>query len=131
MDDEHPKNNLVERKALEEIGIVVDVTTNTEAALDFLGLYTYDVVITDLVRANDSAGACQSGVAEQAGCDLLRKMRSLLGAEMPRTYIYAARVDAELGIPPFASGITNRLDELLHSVFDALERRNIITKVGR
>ncbi|WP_317054555.1 hypothetical protein [Roseovarius rhodophyticola] len=125
VDDSHPNGNIFERKALEELGIIIDLTTNTEEALKYLKLNEYDVVITDLKRENDDSAVCQIELFKEAGCDLLREMSVLFDGNMPRTYIYAANIKPEYGTPPFASGMTNRIDELSHYVLDSLERREI------
>jgi hypothetical protein len=38
------------------------------------------------------------------------------------TIFTVGRFQPELGVPPYAFGITNRVDDLLNLVFDALER---------
>jgi hypothetical protein len=43
------------------------------------------------------------------------------GFHVPIIFI-VGRLNPSLGTPPFAFGITNRVDECLNLVFDALER---------
>jgi CheY-like chemotaxis protein len=48
--DDHPENNLWERRALRSLGMEVDVTLNNVEALDRLRRNEYEVLITDLGR---------------------------------------------------------------------------------
>jgi len=64
--DDHPENNINEKKFFESNNIGVYTTTSTEEALKLLSLYNYQVVISDMGRNNDSL----------AGLKLLKTMRS-------------------------------------------------------
>jgi len=63
--DDHPENNINEKKFFENNNIGVYTTTSTEEALKLLSLYNYQVVISDMGRNNDSL----------AGLKLLKAMR--------------------------------------------------------
>jgi hypothetical protein len=60
------------------------------------------------------------GSEQTAGLDLIREMRSRNRIEP--VILTVARYEPERGVPPYAFGITNRVDELLNLLFDALER---------
>lgn len=95
---------------LRQIGAHVDVARTTDEALSQLGTGDFEVVISDMAR----------GQILDEGLRLLRLMRSD-GVSYP-TIFTVGRFEPERGTPPFAFGITNRVDELLNLVFDALER---------
>ncbi|MEM1048199.1 MAG: hypothetical protein AAGL24_18765 [Pseudomonadota bacterium] len=138
VDNKHPVQNLSERKALEEFGIIVDLANKTSEALKFLEIYDYTVVITDLNREDsgsgndtDPPGDCDSKKKDRngyefknAGCALLNAMGEKYGNKTPRTIVYSASSDIAIGMPPFARGMTNRADELFHLIFDAIERQS-------
>lgn len=52
--DDHPENNLEERRFLESRRIAVYTVTSTEDALKLLALYNYDAVISDMGRGAES-----------------------------------------------------------------------------
>lgn len=64
--DDHPENNINEKKFFESNNIGVYTTTSTAEALKLLSLYNYQVVISDMGRNNDSL----------AGLKLLKAMRT-------------------------------------------------------
>ena len=108
--DDYPDNNLHERRILRSLGVFVDLARSTDEALSMLRHTRYDIVISDMERGN---------VAD-AGLRFL--------AEMNRRYLhrptvfYTSYVEESRGVPPFAFGITDRPDHLLHYVMDVLER---------
>jgi CheY-like chemotaxis protein len=95
---------------LRDLGLDVQVETSSEGALHALSSDTYHVVISDMER---------DGV-ENEGISFLKQMRerSIL---IPLIFT-VGRFNPALGTPPFAFGITNRVDECLNLVFDVLER---------
>jgi len=52
--DDQPDNNLYEIQLFQSLGMVIDTSTSTDAALEQLSRNKYDVVITDMLRSNDS-----------------------------------------------------------------------------
>lgn len=108
--DDHPENNLNERRMFHQLGVDVDSAKSTEEALAMLAVAKYDLVFSDMVRGNDAA----------AGLDLLRRLWQN-GSNVPVIF-YMGSFDAEKGTPPRAFGATNRPDELLHLTLDVLER---------
>jgi hypothetical protein len=56
---------------------------------------------------------------------MAKMMHERYGDRMPPLIFYSARYPQSSGVPPFAFGVTNRVDQLFYLVFDALERRMI------
>lgn len=110
--DDNPEGN----RSLAEtyrrlLGVEFRFAEDTERALEFLRRRpAITMVITDMRRGDD----------EQAGLTLLRQMAA---EQLQRpTVIYLSQVRPDLGIPPGAFAVTNRPDELLHSIIDTCER---------
>jgi CheY-like chemotaxis protein len=95
---------------LKELKLNVDIVSSTDEALSRLEARAYDVIISDMAR---------DGVDDE-GIRLLGKMR-VAGLDC-RIIFTVGRYQPERGTPGYAFGITNRVDELLNLVFDALER---------
>jgi DNA-binding NtrC family response regulator len=94
----------------EALGINVTVATTSAEALSLLATNSYDLVVSDMRR----------GTVTDEGIRFLNEMRAR-GLYRP-TIFTPGYFEAERGTPPYAFGITNRLDELLNLTFDALER---------
>ena len=95
---------------LKGLSLRVDIATSSDSALARLGTQKYDVVISDIAR---------DGIVDE-GIRFLTRMR---GFEIKCPTIFTVgRYEPGRGTPPYAFGITNRVDELLNLVFDALER---------
>jgi CheY-like chemotaxis protein len=97
-------------RILRELNLEVVVATSTDVGLAILEADQFDAVISDMRR----------GEIADAGTRFIAAMRER-GVHRP-TIISAGRYKPELGTPPFAFGITNRVDELLNLLFDTLER---------
>lgn len=95
---------------LRDLGLDVQVETSSDGALRALSNGTYHVVISDMQR---------DSVADE-GVRFLKRMRER-GIYIPLIFT-VGRFNPARGTPPFAFGITNRVDECLNLVFDALER---------
>ena len=108
--DDNPENFMYERNVLQALGVGVDLVKTTEGALSTLLQTQYHLVISDMTRQDKP----------DEGLILLREMRKR-GMQRPLIF-FTASYDPEKGIPPHSFGITNRSDELLHLVMDALER---------
>jgi CheY-like chemotaxis protein len=108
--DDHPENNLNERRMFHQLGVDIDSAKSTEEALAMLAAAKYDVIFSDMARGDEAA----------AGLDLLRKLQQR-GNKVPVIF-YMGSFDADVGTPPRAFGATNRPDELLHLTLDVLER---------
>jgi CheY-like chemotaxis protein len=97
-------------KILRDLGLDVQVVTSSESALHALSNDTYHVVISDMKRGN----------VEDEGIRFLKCIRE---REIVIPLIFTiGNINLAQGTPPFAFGITNKLDECLNLVFDALER---------
>jgi CheY-like chemotaxis protein len=95
---------------LSSLGIKLQVENCSEDALRALANDYYHVVISDMQR----------GTVEDEGIKFLKKMRDQ-GILVPVIFT-VGRFNPERGTPPFAFGITNKVDECLNLLFDALER---------
>lgn len=108
--DDHPENNLNERRMFRQLRVEVDIAKTTEEALGMLKGGNYDLVLSDISRDQDAT----------AGLKFLSQLKQ----EQPTPVIfYVGVADTEKGVPAQAFGITNRPDELLHLTLDALERK--------
>jgi CheY-like chemotaxis protein len=95
---------------LEGLGVSVTTVTSTDEALGALERRDFDVVISDMKRGDNEA----EGV---------RFLELSIDRGLGRpTILTVGRYEPERGTPAFAFGITNRVDELLNLLFDALER---------
>lgn len=108
--DDAPGGNLQERRYLRSAGMVVVNATATAEALTELNRFDFDVVITDMDRPESAT----------AGTDLVVAMRAAGHWQLVIGYI--GRVDPALGTPVEFFGITDRPDQLVHLIIDALER---------
>jgi CheY-like chemotaxis protein len=95
---------------LEELKLSVEIAKSTTAAVSLLENGKFDLVISDMMRDSN----------ERAGLNLLNEIR-VRGLQLPVIFT-VGRFNPERGTPPLAFGITNRMDELLNLIFDALER---------
>lgn len=111
--DDHPGNNIHERRILRTLGIYVDLARSTEEAWELIGDTAYDLVISDIKRGSDG----------EAGLVFLNELRSR-GATVPVIF-YSMNVDASRGAPKRSFAITERPDHLIHYIIDVLERARI------
>jgi hypothetical protein len=127
VDDKNPSQNVQERRALESFGIQFDLASSTDEAFKWLDRAHYDAVISNVNRPGESdinSTACFSAPEPHgAGCVMVKQMRDRYGEAMPPTILYTARFPQSVGTPPYAFGVTNRVDRLFQLIFDALERR--------
>jgi CheY-like chemotaxis protein len=108
--DDHPENNTYERQAMQALGAFVDIAKSSIEARSMMSQSRYDLLISDMDR---------DGVPDE-GLRFLRQMHERNSS--PHTIFYIGHVDEDRGVPAHAFGITDRPDELLHLVMDALER---------
>lgn len=109
--DDHPENNLNERKMFRHLKAEIDTAKSTEEALEILKHGGYDLVISDMAR----------GDKPTAGLEFLKQFREI--DNTTPVIFYLGVLDPEKGVPAQAFGITNRPDELIHLTFDVLERK--------
>lgn len=113
--DDCPENNLNEWRMFFQLQTKIDIAKSTEEALAKLGEQKYDVIISDMAR-NEG----KNDIAD-AGIKFLNEFRQK-NTTTPVIF-YIGDYDPKRGLPPGAFGITNRPDELLHLVMDALSRK--------
>ncbi len=106
--DDHPQWNAFELRCLELAGVRVRTAETTRTALALLADH-YDLVLSDIDREGDT----------RVGLEALPRLHQ--AAPATPVVFYVAKL-ADRGVPAGALGITNRPDELLHLVMDALER---------
>ncbi len=109
--DDHPENNLNERRMFKQLNVDIDTAKSTDEALAMLKFAKYDLILSDMYRDDNPAD----------GLDFLKKFRKT--NETTPVIFYIGVFDPGKGVPPKSFGITNRPDELLHLVLDALERK--------
>jgi CheY-like chemotaxis protein len=98
------------RRILRSLGIFVDVARSTDEAISMLQETDYDLIISDMNR---------DGVADEG----IRFLKKTISKNINRPTIFTVgKFEPSKGTPPFAFGITNRVDELLNLIFDVLER---------
>jgi CheY-like chemotaxis protein len=106
--DDYPQGNWQLVKILFGLGADVDQASHTDQALSMLGRDRYDVIVSDIRRTE----------GDPDGIEMLRMMQDLKIARP--TIFYVSVV-----LPKLIEGafnITNRPDQLLHLIMDALER---------
>jgi len=95
---------------IRDLGVDMQVATNSDDALSMLASQEFHAVISDMRR----------GAVQDEGMRFLNRMRQQQ-LEKP-TIFTVARYEPDRGTPPYAFGITNRVDDLLNLLFDILER---------
>ena len=109
--DDRPDNNVLERRALEAIGLRFTLAESTDEAVDLLRTEAFDVIISDMGRRE----------GPEEGYALLEKVRSM-GRRTP-FFIYAgsnAPKHRELAAKRGAQGTTNQPGELFEMVTASL-----------
>lgn len=106
--DDEPDNNSLDVRLLRSAGAKVKLALSTEQALRELARAHFELVISDIARGDEA----------DAGVRMAEELRQR-GVTSPVIF-YAGTVRKP--IPDEAFGLTNRPDELLHLVLDALAR---------
>jgi CheY-like chemotaxis protein len=109
--DDHPEGNVWEHDCLTMLGAQVKTVETTRSAVACLERESYDLVISDIHREGRAT----------AGLDDLARLH----APAPGIPVVFYVMDAELGVPPGAFGVTAHPDALLHLCMDALERTRL------
>ncbi|CRZ16174.1 TIR domain-containing protein [Mycolicibacterium neworleansense] len=112
--DDRPTNNVLERKSMAAYNIDFSLAKSTGQALAELTNGSFDAIISDMGRPPDG----------RAGYTLLEALRE--SGDRTPYFIYAgsnAAKHKEEALDRGAQGSTNRSDELIHMVLQALERR--------
>jgi CheY-like chemotaxis protein len=110
--DDNPDNNLLERNALEALGIRIAIGLDTNTALQTFRSTPFDLVISDMGRPE----------GRTAGLDLLRQLKQIQPAVPVLFYTSSAGVALakEFGI----TGATQHPDELYALVLGELVKRH-------
>jgi CheY-like chemotaxis protein len=124
--DDHPNNNVLERRALEALGVrFTNVTSNTTAQ-DVLTFSRYDGIVSDLSRDGDGCDKLTSP-RECAKCQALRLlewMKANPQLDQPGIIFYTSQDKAKLCKAPVlekgAFGVTGEPGELLDLVTRAV-----------
>lgn len=111
--DDHPENNVWERRLLGAFGVDITTAESTRSALALVSASTFDLIFSDIDR----------GDAPDEGVHRLPDIRR----EAPTTPVifYVGQVKQSSGPPSGAFGITDDPGELLHLVLDELERTRV------
>jgi hypothetical protein len=123
VDDQHPYQNLRERRVLQSLAMGVDLAKTTQEAMEWLKTADYDILITDLTRKQDPSDACNANpeAPSRAGCDLINKVK-LLGKEKPPAIIvYATQTNGVIS-PSSNVHVTNNAGDLFNAILDVIER---------
>jgi CheY-like chemotaxis protein len=116
--DDRPSNNRNEARMLRSFGALITFAATTDEALDALKAGTeqhhaFDLILSDISRELPVRDM-------KAGLTMLPGLRNA-GFRQPVIY-YVGRPNADAGVPADAFGLTNRPDQLLQLVIDALSR---------
>lgn len=109
--DDEPAGNVAERRMLRQLGVVVQTALTSTEAIDHLGRDDYDLVLTDIRRADP----------DDSGVDMARRIRAL-GFTTPIVG-YVGEVDPERPHPEGFRALVDYPDDLLHEVMSVAERR--------
>lgn len=111
--DDRPENNLYERKALEAMGVRIELALSTSEALQQVRCHSYDLIISDMGRPGDI----------RAGYTLLTELRRF-DTDTPYLIYAGSRSDEHVreAIERGALGCTNSPQELILMVSDTLRR---------
>lgn len=109
--NDEPADMLGVISLLEGLGVDVAVTTTTGEAIKLELTKSFDAIISDMRR----------GIVVDEGVKFLTTLRGQ--GPHPPVIFTVGQYQPERGTPPYSFGMTNRVDELLNLIFDALERR--------
>jgi CheY-like chemotaxis protein len=113
--DDEPEGNVWEREAIDALGISVRTARSTEEAEFYLEHGRLDLVVSDMTRPAEEIDE------RKAGC-MLRDAMQRHGLTAPLIF-YVLELDLDRRPPERTFAITNRPDELLDYVLDALRFR--------
>lgn len=105
-----PEEMINVQRILQSLGVVIDVAHTTQTALNMMAQTDYDLIVSDMSR---------NGIPDEG----LRFLKESVKRSVYRPTIFTvANFDPSRGVPAYAFGITNRVDEMLNLIFDVLER---------
>lgn len=109
--DDHPENNMNERRMFRQLDVDIDAVTDNDAALRCIETARYDLVLTDIGRDGQASD----------GLDLVKAVHERRPG-LP-VILYVGDFRPELGVPAYAFGVAHRPDQLLHLTLDVLDRK--------
>jgi CheY-like chemotaxis protein len=134
--DDCPENNINEWRMFFQLKTKIEIAKSTKEAMKKLGKKKYDLIISDMAREeiieeqekkqknevqDEKAEKGKKVLVSDAGKKFLDEFREK--GETTPVIFYIGTYDPEKGLPKRSFGITNRPDELLHLVMDALSRK--------
>jgi CheY-like chemotaxis protein len=108
--DDQPETVMYEIGILQSLGFMVEPAKTSANALEKLARGQYHLVVSDIRRGDNPTD----------GLDFLAAMRQR-NLHQPVIF-YVTHFLRERGVPPYAFGITDDPNELIHLVLDAAER---------
>jgi CheY-like chemotaxis protein len=113
--DDHPENNESLAQLFRTVGVQVDTVLTTEAAMQALQHGAYDLVISDVGRANEPAG-------RRAGLELLDRMKR---TDLPTPVVFYTSPVAASGIThPRLAAATAEAEDLVNLMVDFVGLRS-------
>ena len=109
--DDTPDCELSELRLILALGIKLDRAETPERAEKLIDNTSYDFIISDIWQQDNPKG----------GIEFFNNQIEK-GIRIP-TIFYITKYDEARGTPPYAFGITNRPNDLLHLVMDIIERK--------
>ncbi len=109
--DDFPSNILYERNLLELIGLEISFVKSSDEAARLLTEHKFELMLSDISRNGkyDEGQSFHQKLVEE-------------GIDLP-TIFYTRKVDRSRGVPPFAFGIADLPNDLIHLVLDVIERK--------
>lgn len=109
--DDFPSNNFYESQVLISIGLEIDFAKSSEEAKQLLSKSNYEIMLSDISRHSKHDEG-------------LRFHKELIGKgiDLP-TIFYIGYFERNKGVPPYAFGITDIPNDLIHLILDVIERR--------
>jgi len=109
--DDFPSNNIYESKILNSIGLEIDYARSSEEGYRMIEEKDYAIILSDIGR---------DGYSDEG----LRFHKRLLDENIDIPLIfYVGFVDRSKGVPPYAFGIADLPNQLIHLVMDIMERK--------
>jgi CheY-like chemotaxis protein len=116
--DDRPSNNRNEARMLRSFGALITFACTTDEAIDALRLGAQQGEPFDMIVSDINRGASEA--EQKAGLNMLQRF-SEENITLPVVF-YVGKINSGVGTPDGAFGVTNRPDQLLHLVLDALAR---------
>jgi hypothetical protein len=111
LDDDFGTPELSEMRLIKALNVQLDRVYDENLVEQMIAATPYDLIISDMKRGENS----------KAGLDFLQKLVAN-NTRLPMIF-YVISFDEKRGTPPYAFGITNSPNELVHLVMDIIERK--------